>query len=320
MVKNKIISSTLAAVLAISSVVPLAVEATGVQGTNSSFDYDLTVTPVSDSQIKVTFFTTHNPGVNDLTLAFSYDSDKYDAVNIRPEYNAADMAGSGIRKISAFNQKKGIAIWNMQFLYQEDNVYKYIDYTNDFDICLYLEAKDGNITDEDLSKFTVGVIEYNSKSENINFSVPNIEYISDENLEKIEITPSQNINYEYILGDADGSGRINVGDATNIGSLVSVANAANLSPTVNILNSKIANNETSVLNGGNTVVWGNRFSSFLRNVDNVIFPCVEAADANQDGIITTDDSQLVLDWYAQIAASVISADDLLTVKHKTVYF
>ena len=204
-------------------------------------------------------------------------------------------------------------------MFFKDNDSNPIEYSNDFEISLYLEAKDGNIADEDLSKFTAGVIYYISPSENIYFD-KDFQYISDENLEKIEITPSQNINYEYILGDADGSGRINVGDATNIGSLVSVANAANLSPTVNILNSKIANNETSVLNGGNTVVWGNRFSSFLRNVDNVIFPCVEAADANQDGIITTDDSQLVLDWYAQIAASVISADDLLTVKHKTVYF
>lgn len=58
----------------------------------------------------------------------------------------------------------------------------------------------------------------------------------------------------------------------------------------------------------------------MRNVSGVSFSCVESADADNDGFITQNDSDIVINWYSQLGASSVSPSDVLQLEHKTVYF
>ena len=221
---------------------------------------------------------------------------------------------------SGINDEEGLCIYSGIF----NGTTTQEDYTENFEISFYFEAKDGNATDESVSQFSAAVANYKSQNENVDISRMDsngyyVPEVSPPEME-IQVTPEQIYVYDYILGDVNESGKIETSDATNIGTLVSVARAANVGSSVNKLNEMISENKTSTISSGNIVNWGERFNYFMRNAYDISFPCVESADANQDGFITSDDSQLVLDWYAQIAAGSTSAEDILTIKHKTVYF
>lgn len=122
-----------------------------------------------------------------------------------------------------------------------------------------------------------------------------------------------------MLGDANGSGNIDISDASNINALANNAQVVGVTPSINILNHKIINNEVSTFSNGKKLLWGDSFSTFLRTVQNVTFPCVESADANRDGMITMDDGKLVLNWYGSLMAQIL-VEEILEVQHKTVYY
>lgn len=317
--KEKIIAGVLAVATIASSVPAMTTEAVTPPGINSKFDYELNVEPVSNSQLKLTFYTTYNPGISKLGFYIFYDPDKYHYDSMQ---RSEDLYN--VNELFTISRKEEIGLF---FLTCDFNAnagteeLEKIDYSENFEIYVYLEANDGNVEDEDLSEFSVALARYKSQNENIDEILvkdhPTMEDIHPEI--NLEVTPNQSIVYNYMLGDADGSGDIEISDASNINALANNAQAAGVTPSINILNHKIINNEMSTFSNGKKLLWGDRFSTFLRTVQNITFPCVEAADANRDGMITIDDGNLVLNWYASLMAQ-IPVEEILEVQHKTVYY
>lgn len=81
-----------AAVMAVAtlatSMVPFSADAFSVDK-NSKFTYDLKVEGTADNLIKVTFYTTCNPGVSGLSVAVRYDQDNLEFVkkSMDPDYD-----------------------------------------------------------------------------------------------------------------------------------------------------------------------------------------------------------------------------------------
>lgn len=81
-----------AAVMAVAtlatSMVPFSADAFSVDK-NSKFMYDLKVEGTADNLIKVTFYTTCNPGVSGLSVAVRYDQDNLEFVkkSMDPDYD-----------------------------------------------------------------------------------------------------------------------------------------------------------------------------------------------------------------------------------------
>jgi hypothetical protein len=319
--KEKIIAGVLAVATIASSVPAMTTEAVTPPGINSKFDYELNVEPVSNSQLKLTFYTTYNPGVSELGFCILYDTNKYDFAKSVTDLKAEQ--NSELKSIHSVNEEKGLFVWAGTFNGNggTEQWYESTDYCEDIEICLYLNAADGDVTDESLSEFSVALASYKSQTENISETFvkahPTMDDIHPEI--NLEVTPSQSIVYDYMLGDADGSGDIEISDASNIGALANNARVAGVTPSINILNHKIINNETSTFSNGKKLLWGDSFSTFIRTVQNVTFSCVEAADANRDGMITMDDSNLVLNWYSSLMTQ-IPVEEILEVQHKTVYY
>lgn len=305
--------------IAAASSVPLSVKAAHIPDSSSSFEYELAVETVSKSTLKLTFYTTYNPGVSELTVAVLYDPNKYQSVKATP---CTDMAIEGSNLfIPIFNDEKGLLFYSID-IYDPNSAPK--DYTGKVEISVYLKAKDGNVTDEGLSEFSAAVAYYKSLNEGI--AISRVDSKGSYNPEiappeiVMEATPSSTFTYSYTLGDTDESGSVNISDATNINSLIGISQSAGVTSSVNKLNEMIAGNKMSTLNNGNTVKWGEKFSYFMRTSHETIFPCVESADANQDGFITLDDSETVLNWYGQMAVAGNNHDSILKIEHKTVYF
>lgn len=311
MIKSKVLASCIAATIMAASVTSISANAAKVPGVNSNFEYELSIQQISDSSIELTIFSTYNPGLSNLEFITSFDSTKYKYVR---SHNNMEY-DEGMRSCrSTGNNNIGI-IYTVSYFWTDE--YKPVDYFNNFEIGLIIEARDGNITDEDLSSFSVAVKKYTSQTENVDYEVPT-ESVDPQIIRTI--TPSNSITYDYYVGDANGSGKIELDDVANILTLSSVSKATNTTPSINILNHKISNNESSVQSNGNTVYWENTCGSFMRNVSGVSFPCVESADADNDGYITQNDGNIVIDWYGQIGASSVSPSDVLQLEHKTVYF
>lgn len=71
-----------------TSMVPFSADAFSVDK-NSKFTYDLKVEGTADNLIKVTFYTTCNPGVSGLSVAVRYDQDNLEFVkkSMDPDYD-----------------------------------------------------------------------------------------------------------------------------------------------------------------------------------------------------------------------------------------
>lgn len=293
-----------------ASMATMSADAAKIPGIDSEFEYGLTATAVSDSQIKVTFYTVNNPGMAYFDTYFLYENDKYDMVDF--SFDLDSECDDTVLHGSALNAELGLFFIGLGF---GNNEYLSCDCTHDFEFSYYLQAKDGDVTDEDLSTFSIAISKYTSLTENIDYNRSNAEASPDDFL---VITPAQSFIYKYMLGDADGSESLTMSDATAIQSLAACAVATDVTPSINILNDKISNNAVDTTASGAEVAWGSRFGTFMRNVNNVSFPCVEAADINKDNRVTKEDAQLVLDKYAEISSNV-SAEDILEIVDKTIY-
>ncbi len=329
--KNKMMASILAMSMVLANVTSMVADAATIPGVDSDFEYELKVTKVSDSRIMVTFYTTTNPGVLELGLAFLYDPDKYNYDGYWVDENLITlMTESNFLCVPEANEETGICVIGNAFNW---NKITPEDYTTDFEISIYLEADDGNVDDEGLSEFAVAVKDYRSLTENLVVNRSNSLNQYDPKIAPPEVKVTSNFFYEYCLGDTDGNEMITISDATTINSLVSVVqsieerNPDDIDQTclINNLNEKIEDDKTSILSSGESFNWLEQFGdsskkgNFLRTVNGVTFACVESADANADGCITADDSTAVLEWYSQMSAGA-AAKEILQWDHKTVYY
>jgi len=74
---KKMLASVIAVGTMATSIASLPAEAGSLSARpDSAFTYDLAVEGTTDGQIKVTFYTTYNPGVSVLGVALKYDTDK----------------------------------------------------------------------------------------------------------------------------------------------------------------------------------------------------------------------------------------------------
>lgn len=320
MKKHRVIAGLVATTIVAANMASISANAAGIPGIESDFEYGLTVSAESESQIKLTFFTVCNPGLNALSIAFLYEPDKYEIVNYNLKEDP-DANGSITRAIGN-NTEKGLFFFTGCFdgnsLNSEND-----DYFYDFEINLYFEPKDGNVSSDNLSAFSTAIADYKSSSENIDITRLDSNGHYDSSLappdEVVIVTPAQSFIYHYMLGDSDGSGSLSVSDSSAIRSLADVSTLTGVTPSINILNKKIEDNDISVISNGNTIAWGSRFSNFMRTVNNVSFPCVECADVNNDNRITRADSDMILDKYAQISSGA-SVEDVLEIADKTIYY
>lgn len=315
-------TATITALLTVMScAMPLSMDVSAATGV-SSLDYGITVSKVSNSQIKLTFYSVDNPGTHGIGVAFFWDPEKYDFV--MNNFDTA-LVENGPTPSCASNDVLGKAF--VSFVIDGDQLtVGEQDYMDDFEISVILEADDGNATDELLSEFTVAVVDYISFTEGVNVANGGVYDPSTAMTNDVfDITPNQAVEYSYYVGDADGSGTNSSGnviaanpfslsDVVLINSINSSISQAAVTNSYNVLNHLILNNKTV---GG--INWGTTLSAIKRTVGNVTFACVESADANRDGKITSADSSLVMDWYSQIGASSLSVGDLSRCS-KTVYY
>lgn len=325
--------------MAAGCAIPMVTEAATIPNLNSDFEYELIASAESESQIKITLFTTNNPGLRNLGLAFVWDPAKYELCQ-RGYDNALVESGAIAGTANGENSEQGILQYGIMF--DNDQLTEgHQDYKENFEISFYVEALDGNATDESLSEFIIAVTDYASNTENISYGL-GAAYNPDTALpeNQINITPNQASTYNYYVGDADGSGTnadgslkeinpISLSDVAAIQILTSCVSSSHVTNSYNILNHLILNNEVSpayILNEdteeyeiSGTVNWGTSCSEFVRSINGDSFACVESADANQDGLITTADYNLVMNWYTQFGSS-LSSTDILETDHKTIYY
>lgn len=323
---KKLFAALTALLVAAGSTVPMAVDAATIPTIDTNFEYELMVSKVSDSRIKLTLYTTHNPGVVKMGLAMVYDPEVYTATG-HALNSEAFLEGN---PIIGYGNNEENGVYFLGIVFDSDQIaVEQQDYSDYLEISVILEAKDGNANDEDTTKFGAAVVDYESITEGVQMeprALDGYDPVADPPEVEVEVTPSQSINYEYYIGDTDGSGGISLSDVMAISSVISVANSAGVETRVNILNHMIENNVVSTLSDNSTFNWGTQFSDsskygdFLRTVNGVNFACVESADATQDGLITTTDRDAVLDCYSAIGSS-LPVDKLFTDSMtKTVYY
>lgn len=161
--KNKVLASVLAMSMITVNVTSFVADAATIPDVNSDFEYDLAIEPVSNSQIKVKFYTVNNPGVQSFSLGLVFDSSRYNFVRRTTSSNLSECL-TGVSK--GVNEENGVGIFAFTMdgdqLTQGDQ-----DFTEDFEVSFYIEIENGNIFDATLSSFSVAVVGYLSNTENL---------------------------------------------------------------------------------------------------------------------------------------------------------
>lgn len=169
---KKMAAAIMAVATLATSMVPLSADALYFDA-NSKFAYDLAVEGTSDDMVKVTFYTTYNPGVSGLSIALKYDQDKLEFVkdlrDVDYDYETVKVINDAAEKglvIAAAASNTGH------------------DYTDQFYYSYYFRIKD--TSKEQNYDFSSCVIGYTSKNENISFDKANSKGVYlDENIENV---------------------------------------------------------------------------------------------------------------------------------------
>ncbi len=261
---------------------------------NSAFSYELRAEAVSDTQIKVSFQVTNNPGVFVFSIALQFDE------NCTP----CDWDQS----INCFNtlsyeQGSNSLIYAMGIVPEQNNGQQETFENFSVDFWFNVDA------DSDSScRFSTAIISYNSLTEGIQYDKALIDggYDSDTAIE----------TYPYLLGDVDNDGRIRVEDALRAFSIASYYEAVYESPLapVSRINYNVENNISSTLENGKVISWGTQFSYLMRSG----YSCAEAADVDQSGYIEEADGNAILQYYADRAAALPVETLIGTTQVKTV--
>jgi hypothetical protein len=329
--KNKMMASILVMSMVLANVTSIAADAATIPDVESNFEYELVVEAVSDTQLTLTLFTTCNPGIYELGLAFVFDAAKYECVDFSYDVDQQLLTDGQFIAIPAINNKEGVCVIgcaldeNVLTGEREDYNGK-LAFSFDFNIIPVDENEDdeNDNNENNQSAFSAAVVDYASNTEEVKMETrldPIDGYVPEEEPPELNVTvtPEQSFVYEYMLGDTDGNSSLTISDATNINSIVASAQACNVSNMVDVVNFLIENNSTFEIGANNTIVWGSRFDYLIKTENDVTFPCAEIADANQDGYITTDDSNIVLGWYSEIGVGT-SPEQILQYADKTVYY
>ena len=89
---HKMVAAVMAVATLATSMVPLSADALYFNG-QSKFAYDLSVDDANwDDMVRVTFYTTYNPGVTSFSVALKYDTSKLEYVE---SYRDSDYESAG---------------------------------------------------------------------------------------------------------------------------------------------------------------------------------------------------------------------------------
>jgi hypothetical protein len=317
--KNKMMASILAMSMALANVTSIVADAATIPSVESNFEYDLQAEIISDSQVKLTFYTTVNPGVQELGFVMIYDPNKFTAVaqDIDSEFQSAIKTGIG--------NNPEMGIYSIGLTVDPDFLTgQQIDYEDNFYVSIYLQAKDGNARDEGTYQFSSAIKDYKSLAEDIKIETQFESYTPGVDEPDVEISSSvvgTVINHNYKVGDSDFNDEITLADVTRISSLVTFIDSTNTISEVDEVNSRISANTVSVLNDGSKFYWGERCSDFIiTHADTgYSFACTDVCDADLNGYIESEDAQAVADYYAAVASNVPVESYVNTYMAKTIY-
>lgn len=254
--------------------------------TTSAFQYELETYRLSDTRVGVRFQVTNNPGVEAICFAIAFDDDCV--------YRSFDT--------------NLVGIWQMVLTAQENNVEipaitctisstlsdidgKILPITDDFSYFFEFDVPSDAAYP---LHFSSSVYRYRSDAEGINFDYSK----SDKNNEPYK--PDSEIGVKlkdvsYRIGDVDGDNKITMDDGFSI---LQMSRYGSNNLGVEALNEYLIKH--SLCRGTRT--W------------NDIFPKLtyaECADANQDGYIKEEDSDEVMEYVAEAAASNITMSTLV---------
>ncbi len=208
---KKMAAAVMAVATLATSMVPFSADALTF-AENSKFAYDLDVEGTSDDMVKVTFYTTYNPGLVNLSVALKYDQSKLEFVKSNMDLDYADVT----LKAVADTPEKGMVVTATGVRPSGSEVTP-CDYSAPIYFSYYFKIKD--TSKKRNYDFSSCVITYKSQAENINFSKSidvNGEY-PDETIEKVV----EKGIYTRRIGDILPDNLVDLDDAVNLLGIVS---------------------------------------------------------------------------------------------------
>lgn len=241
----------------------------------SAFRYDLTAAMVSDTQMKVTFQTTQNPGMYAIGVGIFLDDDADFHGNKISDCIDTDME-KGVLKAS-FSQNHKYVASNISYFNKNAGV---DETTQKFSISYTIDIHSDSTAPH---KISCVVFSYYSNTEDIHKSY------DFQDISKFDSTFEA---YPYVLGDLDNNKKIDMDDALMINKIYKLNGNSPIS--VSTLNTYLKYNTTSNINGV-SVNWKSQFPELI---------CAEVADANSSKWIDQKDMDDVLQYYADCAAGL----------------
>jgi len=195
-----------------------------------------------------------------------------------------------------------------------DSVGQQTDYEGPISISYYFNIDENN-TDEEEYDFSASVYLYKSITENIDFGSE----ISSINVDDINETIMNTISngvYTRKIGDVIPNSIIQLEDAIEVLSLISLLENTDTYPAPSMLNTYLTSGFSSQLSNGSTLVWNQRFANTLY-ANNVAF--AEVADCDQNGLIEQEDADMLMEYYTQQSAAQSPESLINTEISKVVY-
>jgi len=195
-----------------------------------------------------------------------------------------------------------------------DSVGQQTDYAGPISISYYFNIDENN-TDEEEYDFSASVYLYKSITENIDFGSE----ISSINVDDINETIMNTISngvYTRKIGDVIPNSIIQLEDAIEVLSLISLLENTDTYPAPSMLNTYLTSGFSSQLSNGSTLVWNQRFANTLY-ANNVAF--AEVADCDQNGLIEQEDADMLMEYYTQQSAAQSPESLINTEISKVVY-
>ncbi len=305
---KKMAAAVMAVATLATSMVPFSADALSF-AENSKFAYDLAVEGTSDDMVKVTFYTTYNPGVSDLAIALKYDQTKLEFVNSNMD---VDYYFSTI-KATANTPEKGLVVTATGVQPSGDEMTPH-DYSAPIYFSYYFKIKDAS--EKKNYDFSSCVITYKSQAENIYFA-KSMDVDGEYPDETIENVVSKE-TYTRNIGDVLPNKKIDMNDVTELLGITSFLNSCISDGVIytKVLNSMLTSDYSYTLNDGKTGTYRNRLKNSLY-VDGV--PFAEVADCDQNGKIEKADADLLITYYTQVAANQNPESLINTELSKVVY-
>lgn len=282
---KKVTAALSAVVMAAGAVSAIPTCAIGINPPDSSqtsaFQYELETYRLSDTRIGVRFQVTTNPGCDRFAFALKYGSE-CTFQSATPE--SADFTGK-----FGFSDETHTFVYSLMSQ-NIDRDGKVLDSTGKYSCFIEFDIPSDAAYP---LQFSSSVIRYKSNTEKIDFTYTgnNGEYpVTDSTIGvKLKDVP-------YRIGDVDGDNKITMDDGFDI---LQIARYGKNNLSVDDLNEYII--KRSYCQGARKA-WSEAFPKLTY---------AECADANQDGSIKSEDSDEVMEYVSQAAASNITMSTLV---------